>query len=79
MPLSGKFTIGEMVAARTRIDSTVGPVEDIDGETRLASDMYLIRSEVCRRTNRVIVGVFDAEKVCRNLFVCYRSWLAFAP
>ena len=64
LPLSGKFAIGEMVAVGARMDSTVGSVEDSEGETRLASNMYLIGSEVCRRTNKVIVGVFDAENVC---------------
>ena len=64
LPFSGKVVIGEMMAVKALMGSTVGAIEDGEGGEREASDVYFIGSEVCLRASGVIVGIFDAENVC---------------
>ena len=44
LPFSGKVAIGEMVAVKPLMGSTVGTLEDGKGEAREASDVYFIRA-----------------------------------
>ena len=75
LPFSGKVAIGEMVAFKALMSSTVGAIEDGKG----GSDVYCIGSEACRRASGVIVGVFDVEHVCIPVMLVFveNLWLVF--
>ena len=81
LPFSGKVAIGEIVAVKGLMGSTVGAIEDGEGGARSASDVYFIGCEVCRRASGVIVGVFDVEHVCIPVMLVLFAnlWLVFLP
>ena len=71
LPFPGKFALGEMVAVKALMGSTVGAIEDGEEVARQASDVYFIGSEACCRASGVLVGVFGVGNVCIPVMLAF--------
>ena len=71
LPFSGKVAVGEMVAVKALMGSTVGAIEDGEEAARQAPDVNFTESETCCRASGVLIGVFGVENVCIPVMLAF--------
>ena len=59
LSLAGEVAVGELVAVKALVSTTVGSIEDGEGEARESSEMDFVRGKARGRADRIVVGVFD--------------------
>ena len=62
LTLASEVAIGELVAVKVLVGTTVRAIKDGEREAREASDVDFIGGKARGGANRVVVGVFDVEK-----------------
>ena len=63
LSLAGEVAVGEVVAVKALVSTTVGSIKDGEGEAWESSEMDFVRGKARGRADRVVVKVFDVGQV----------------